>query len=666
MNLLPKSKEEFSQKDYWDTFFRKRGAKAFEWYGEYPELSEYLHKYIKKQDEVLIIGCGNSSLGRDLFDIGYDKITNIDISPVVIRQMLSQQEKERVNLKYIQMDALNMSFTNDEFTVVLDKGTLDAIAPNDSEATLLKVKSYFDEINRVLRIRGRYICISLLQEHILRSILDFFPKNNFMFRVVRCFEAEQKASESGENTMPVFMIICTKFKDLPSKVLEVNLSASEKMQRSETEENVIAQVLNSQNAALICSGLKRSSIAEENEVVLDLFEQGVEIPRFTVYVVDVPPKKKNSQYAGFIVPEGREAEWLFSTKAGRKKLVDVTQFNRLAIITLHREHKYESFEAVQKELSDTVCNLAPSHLKNKKIAFLSLGSDVGHRIIRHKGHSEISGEYVIEDVLTENEEKYRRLFFMSSQLVIQSEAKLRAIKSRRGAVKEVIDLMYLTCRHHIYMSMATYVACKNRHKALVAVVGLGGGGLCSFLHKFLPKSCFLGIDIDKDMLNIATNWFGFKQDDKLKAKIQDGIEYLKETAEKGEKLDALLFDADSKDSSIGLSCPPKQFLDESVLKNVVEILGTTGLFIVNVVLRDQSMRPELLNNIKKHFEAILSYKLQDDLNEIFICSKSKIKMDTLKDGCRELNNFFRKHNISENSVDLDMFMTRLVSQSILI
>lgn len=32
MNLLPKSKEQFSQKEYWDAFFNKRGNKAFEWY----------------------------------------------------------------------------------------------------------------------------------------------------------------------------------------------------------------------------------------------------------------------------------------------------------------------------------------------------------------------------------------------------------------------------------------------------------------------------------------------------------------------------------------------------------------------------------------------------------------------------------------------------------
>lgn len=32
MNLLPKTKEEFSRTDYWDSFFRNRGSKSFEWY----------------------------------------------------------------------------------------------------------------------------------------------------------------------------------------------------------------------------------------------------------------------------------------------------------------------------------------------------------------------------------------------------------------------------------------------------------------------------------------------------------------------------------------------------------------------------------------------------------------------------------------------------------
>lgn len=144
-------------------------------------------------------------------------ITNIDISQVVIRQMLNLHEKERPVLKYIQMDVLDMKFDNESFTVVLDKGTLDALMPDDKTETVDKIKRYFSEIARVLKTGGRYICISLLQKHILDLILNYFPTNNWMFRVVRCIEAERK-SEDGDSSLPVFMVVCTKFKSLPRVV----------------------------------------------------------------------------------------------------------------------------------------------------------------------------------------------------------------------------------------------------------------------------------------------------------------------------------------------------------------------------------------------------------------------------------------------------------------
>ena len=71
MNLLPRNHQEFQQKEYWDTFFKKRGKRAFEWYGEYHELCGILHKYIKPGDAVLQVGCGNSTLAADLHDVGH-------------------------------------------------------------------------------------------------------------------------------------------------------------------------------------------------------------------------------------------------------------------------------------------------------------------------------------------------------------------------------------------------------------------------------------------------------------------------------------------------------------------------------------------------------------------------------------------------------------------
>lgn len=54
-----------------------------------------------------------------------------------------------------------------------------------------------------------------------------------------------------------------------------------------------------------------------------------------------------------------------------------------------------------------------------------MGNDVGKREVIHKGHSELSGEFVVEDVLGADDETFRRLIFLNNQFVIQSEAQLK-------------------------------------------------------------------------------------------------------------------------------------------------------------------------------------------------------------------------------------------------
>lgn len=158
--------------------------------------------------------------------------------------------------------------------------------------------------------------------------MEFFPKNHWMFRVVRCLEAEQKTAQSSNDgtAMPVFIVIATKFQKLPFSVLEVCMSG-DKMSRLQTNEDLVGTILTVQKAALVCNGLHRGNIAGEimslcwllnmivhyflfvsidlNEVSMDLFRPDEQIPRFTVHVLDQKPKRGNGKFAIFIVPQGR-------------------------------------------------------------------------------------------------------------------------------------------------------------------------------------------------------------------------------------------------------------------------------------------------------------------------------------------------------------------------
>ncbi|GJQ66855.1 hypothetical protein Trydic_g7881 [Trypoxylus dichotomus] len=661
MNLLPKSKDEFAQQDYWDIFFKKRGNKAFEWYGEYPELCEHLHKNIATKDDILIVGCGNSVLGNDLHDVGYKKITSIDISAVAIKQMKNLNEKERPSMQFIQMDALNMTFDNRKFSIVLDKGTLDALMPDNQNKTIEKIDKYFGEICKVLKNGGKYIAISLLQEHIAKKILTYFSSNKWAIKIIRCHEAENKASEASENTLPVFMVVCSKNKATSPMFLEISLSP-DKFVKYERVDDIFNIVSDIQRAAIVCSHLKNTSVINQEQISFDIFENENSKPRFTVYIVDIRPERGNSSYAAFIVPQGRESEWLFSTNEGRLQLTKMSKNNRLVIIILHRDQKYGTLDDVKQELNDVVKKFASSNVTHK-IPFLSLGSDVGNRIVRYKGKSRHSGDYVVEDVEIDNGVKYRRLYYLQSQLIIQSEAQLKTVKSRRGHPKDVVDPMYLTCKHHVHMNIAAHIAYAQENTSFL-VIGLGGGGLCTFMRKFLPKAIVKVVDIDEDMLKIATDWFGFKQDEKLTVDILDGVEFIERSVEQETKWNAVLFDVDSKDCTIGMSCPPKQFLEDTVLQNVVSMLANNGIFILNMVLRDANLRNSIITKLKGKFKSIVSFKLDEDLNEVVVCLNRKVSRENLitmfKNSCKEINKFMKTNGLpKEEYIDVSDYIGNL-------
>ncbi|XP_064535477.1 eEF1A lysine and N-terminal methyltransferase homolog [Drosophila montana] len=671
MNLLPRTREEFAQTDYWNEFFKKRGEKAFEWYGEYLELCDQIHKYIKPADKILMLGCGNSKLSMDMYDTGFRDITNIDISPVAVKKMIEINAKTRPDMKFIQMDATDMSFSDESFSVALDKGTLDAIFVNDAEDTKHIVDRYFGEILRTMRNGGRYVGISMLQEHILDYLLEFLPRNNCMLRIVHCLDVERANQERNAEeslTLPVFVIIATKFKSLPMPILEFGLG-SDKMQRFSCPADLTNAVASVQKAALVCNGLARSSIVGHNEVTMDLHRAAEPTPRYTVHVMDQMPSRGLGKYAAFIVPQGRETEWLFATTAGRKKLQASAKFQRLAVVTLHRDQVYSTLEEVKSELAYSITNLAPAGLK-EQIPYLSLGSEVGKRETLISGFSKLSGDFRIEEVEVDGK-TLRRLIFLKNQFVVQSEALVKTVKIKGKKDRKKIDFGYLACHHHLFMSVGVQLAAtmqcpKKDIQNDVLVIGLGGGGLCSFLHAAFPQTRITAVEIDPIMLEVAEQYFELKQDDRLHVVIDDGLAFVERCCNEGIHFAAVLFDVDSKDLSLGMSCPPKSFLAHKILMYIKEIIGPNGLFMLNLVCRDESLREEAIGDLQREFASVCSYKLDEDINEVVFCANDE-KYKTVEQwkkhlgtAGRHLNSAIRDRKLAnKDALDVAEFLSDL-------
>ncbi|KAM6218573.1 eEF1A lysine and N-terminal methyltransferase isoform 1-T1 [Rhynchocyon petersi] len=653
MNLLPKSSKEFGSVDYWEKFFQLRGKKAFEWYGSYLELCGVLHKYIKPREKVLMIGCGNSELSEQLYDVGYQDIVNIDISEVVIKQMKEHNASRRPQMSFVKMDMMQMEFPDASFQVVLDKGTLDAVLTDEEEKTLQQVDRMLAEVGRVLQVGGRYLCISLAQAHVLKKAVGHFSREGWMVRVHQVANSQDQVTDAEHRfSLPVFAFIMTKFRPVPGSAVQIfELCPQEqgKPMRLASAEQLAEAVLERQQYAWLCSQLRHKS--RLGDVSLDLCDGDTGEPRYTLHVVDSPTVKpsRDNHFAIFIIPQGRETEWLFSTEEGRKQLAASAGFRRLVTVALHRGQQYEGMDSIQAELSARVMELAPAEIPaQQKVPFLSVGGDIGIRTVQHQACSPLSGDYVIEDVQGDDKHFFRRLIFLSNRNVVQSEARLlkdvshRAQKKRKkdrkkqqpagsldvfsAAPQQNIDKSYLCCEHH--KAMIAGLALLRNPELLsetplaLLVVGLGGGSLPLFVHDHFPKSHVDAVEIDPSMLEVATQWFGFSQSDRMQVHIADGLDYVTSLAHGGEAqphYDVIMFDVDSKDPTLGMSCPPPAFVDHAFLQNVKSILTTEGVFILNLVCRDLGLKNSVLTRLKAVFPLLYVRRIEGEVNEILFC-----------------------------------------------
>ena len=213
-SLLPRSHNQFQLKEYWDAFFSRRSS-SFEWYGEYVDLCHVIHKYLKPENRILVVGCGNSKLSEDLYDAGCHGIDNIDISEVVVKQMNAKNKSKRPEMNFTVMDMLSMTYEQSRFDCVLDKGTLDAIFVDETTETVDKVNKMFAEVSRVLKVGGRYVCISLAQGHIRAGLLDHFSFG-WVVRVHKIDQLHREREGMGSH-LPVFIFVMTKMMSVPGR-----------------------------------------------------------------------------------------------------------------------------------------------------------------------------------------------------------------------------------------------------------------------------------------------------------------------------------------------------------------------------------------------------------------------------------------------------------------
>ncbi|KAG5192123.1 S-adenosyl-L-methionine-dependent methyltransferase [Tribonema minus] len=141
---------------YWDDRYTK-DPEPFDWYQRYSGIKDLVAAQMKHEDNVLMLGCGNSRLSEDMLEDGFTSITNIDISRVVIDQMI-ERHKDKPALVWQRMNAMALEYPDESFDAAVDKGTLDSLMCGEGASA--NVAKMCMEVSRVLKPNGVYLVIS--------------------------------------------------------------------------------------------------------------------------------------------------------------------------------------------------------------------------------------------------------------------------------------------------------------------------------------------------------------------------------------------------------------------------------------------------------------------------------------------------------------------------
>ena len=147
---------QYGRVNYWDERYTK-DPEPFDWYQRYSGVRDLINQYIKREDVILMAGCGNSRLTEDMFEDGCTTITNIDVSRVVIEQMI-ERYKEKPTLQWQQMNVTALDFPDETFDCVVAKATVDAVLCG--EGSTANVAKLCTEVSRVLKPSGVFFIVS--------------------------------------------------------------------------------------------------------------------------------------------------------------------------------------------------------------------------------------------------------------------------------------------------------------------------------------------------------------------------------------------------------------------------------------------------------------------------------------------------------------------------
>jgi spermidine synthase len=231
-----------------------------------------------------------------------------------------------------------------------------------------------------------------------------------------------------------------------------------------------------------------------------------------------------------------------------------------------------------------------------------------------------------EKILFEKQSPYNLI------VVTEDEQGLRTLRFERHGVRQSVvkvgdpDHLELPYARAMFAGLAF---CDNPRRALI--VGLGGGTLPAFLHKHYPQTVIDVVDIDPGVVQAARTYFGFREDQTLRAHVADGRRFIEQAKA---PYDMVLLDA------FGAENIPYHLATQEFLRSVRRATAPTGIVVANIWSRGSNLLYDsMVRTYQEVFEDLYILQVQSAGNEILLAlpRKHEVQRDELAQQARAIS-----------------------------
>jgi spermidine synthase len=170
-----------------------------------------------------------------------------------------------------------------------------------------------------------------------------------------------------------------------------------------------------------------------------------------------------------------------------------------------------------------------------------------------------------------------------------------------------------------YTKVAFVGLALTREPSRILVVGLGGGTMPMFLRKHYPNAHIDAVDIDPVVVHVAREYFGFTEDERMRAHVGDGRQFVERVRE---PYDVIFLDA------FGTRNVPPPLTTLEFMRAVRKAVRPTGVVVGNIWGRGPNpLYDSMVRTYQEAFDELYILDVVGTSNKILLALPRKQSLD---------------------------------------